>query len=123
MMKKNALDLLEFQKKSVDINDLPQCCQKKLQDSNLEKEVLKQQLEEVRSASLDLENQLRETQDNSKRVRTLNEEWQEMAMMKCDLIHAMFTEIRSSFKEQGGDEPNAPVSKVTNNHIHLGRGV
>ena len=65
-------------------------CYKKLQDANFAKEILRKEVQ-VRSISVELENQLSTAQDELKKVRTLNEKWQEIAMEKCNLMHGTYS--------------------------------
>ena len=64
---------------------------KKLQDANFEKEVLRKEVEQVRPISIELENKLSTAHEELKKVRTLNEKWQEIAMEKCNLMHGTYS--------------------------------
>ena len=62
-----------------------------MQDANFAKEVLRKEVEQVRSISVELENQLSTAQEELKKVRTLKEKWQEIAMEMCNLMHGTYS--------------------------------
>ena len=88
-LKRSVSDLSESQKKVKSLSNALQLCQKQLQDVCSEKEVLLQELDMARAETLQVQGKLNTTKEELRKVRTLNEEWQQSSLQKCDAIQGL----------------------------------
>ncbi|XP_051176162.1 MATH and LRR domain-containing protein PFE0570w-like [Leptopilina boulardi] len=91
------------------------------------KAVHEEKIDELSRAKDDLdqlETELHKTQNELERTKQMNINWQNTAINKCNLMHAMFTEWKETQDNLTTQITYPPVGYVTEteSHIHLGRG-
>ncbi|XP_051156179.1 uncharacterized protein LOC127278487 [Leptopilina boulardi] len=80
-------------------------------------------LQLIHSTLSDQEKLIDEQKAEINKLRIQNDNLQQFALEKSNLMEAKFSELKSFCEEVGLNEPYGPVGHIAANLIHLGRGV